>query len=153
MSIEINTYNIIDNVNSISFENMLNNTYNLINIHKQNKLILPNMDVIINTNKLYWNNVYDFLKLINRNEDHFLNFLKYELNNKEINWISTLSIEDGLIIHEKFPKLNKIIEVRNKYISQYVICSSCNSYNTVLNKFIFKKYKFLCLNCNLSKCI
>lgn len=149
----MNTYNIIDNINTISFEDMLNNTYNFININKQNKLILPNMDVIINTNKLYWKNVQEFLKLINRNEDHFLNFLKYELNNKEINWISALSIEEGLIIHVKFPKLTKIIEVRNKYISQYVICTSCNSHNTILDKFMSKKYKFQCLSCNLSKCI
>ena len=62
-------------------------------------------------------------------------------------------LDDGIIVHQKYPKLKKIIDVRNKYIEIYVICSSCSSYNTTLTKYISKKYNFKCLDCDMCKCI
>ena len=82
---------------------------------------------------------------------HFLNFIKSELNNNNINWISASNINEGLLIHQKFFKLNIFKEILNKYIYIYVICSSCNSTNTLLNKFICKTNKFICLNCGMNK--
>ena len=147
-----NNYNII-NMNEISFNKMVDNAYQLMEINKKKKIILPNMDIEIESNRLYWKNVECFLKLINRCPDHFLNFLKYEFNNKDINWLSALSIKDGLIIHQKYPKLKALKDMINKYIEIFVICSSCNSYNTLLNKFISKKYQFICSDCGMNKCI
>jgi translation initiation factor 2 beta subunit (eIF-2beta)/eIF-5 len=148
----LNSYEII-NMNELSFNKMIDEIYTIININKSKKKIqLPNLNVDIETNRLYWKNINEFLDLINRPIEHFINYLKYELNNKEINMI-TSSLEDGIIIHQKYPKLKKIIDVRNKYIEIYVICSSCNSYNTTLTKYISKTYNFKCLNCDMYKCI
>ena len=147
-----NNYNIVD-TNKISFNKMVDEVYLLIDYNKKKKIILPIIDVKIETNRLYWKNVKCLLTSINRCPDHFLLFLKYELNNKDINWISALSIENGLIIHQKYPKLKNLKEVINKYIDNFVICSSCNSYNTLLNKFMCKKYSFSCMDCGMNKCM
>ena len=138
-----------------SFNKMVDEVYLLMEINKKKKIILPNYGVEIETNRLYWKNVNTFLTLCNRNDnyDNFLHFLQYELNNKDINWLSAQSIENGLIIHQKYPKLKNLREVVNKYVEHYVICSSCNSSNTVLNKFLSKKFQFICLECGMNKCI
>jgi translation initiation factor 2 beta subunit (eIF-2beta)/eIF-5 len=148
----MDNYDIID-IENLTFNKMIDEVYSIIIINKiKKKINLPNLNVEIETNRLYWKNIKEFLDIINRSLDHFLNYLKYELNNKEINMISS-SVNDGLIIHQKHPKLKSLIDVRNKYIELYVLCSSCNSYNTTLNKYISKKYIFNCYNCGMNKCI
>ena len=144
-------YDII-NIENLSFNKMVDEVYSIININKIKKINLPNFDVKIETNRIHWKNIKDFLDKINRTIEHFLNYLKYELNNKEINMVSSM-LEDGIIIHQKYPKLKSLIDVRNKYIELYVLCSSCKSYNTTLNKYILKKYNFNCSNCGMNKCI
>jgi len=150
-------YNIY-NINELSFNNMVDEVYKLNSFHhekKKRKIKLPNFEVEIEVNRLYWKNVNNFLIAFNRTltHDHFLIFLQNELNNKEINWLSANSLENGLIIHQKHPKLNILKEVINKYIDNFVICPSCYSSNTIINKFINKKYKFVCNECGVNKCI
>jgi len=141
----------------LNFNEMVDKVYFIldkdIQINKINKIILPKFDIIIETTRLIWKNINDFLNIINRQPEHFIEFLKYELNNKEIYWISANNINDGLIIHGKRQKLKDINDIANKYINLCVICFSCKKNNTILKKFISKKYNFICLDCGLEKCI
>lgn len=138
-----------------SFQEMLDNSYELLNNENNNKfkLILPNFNIKIEITRLQWFNVYDFLNILNRPSEHFINFLKYELNNKNINWINSNSIEDGLIIHGKKQSIKDIKDIVNKYINYFVICISCKKYNSILDKFTSIKYNFKCLDCGMTKCI
>ena len=147
-----NYYDII-NINEYTFLTMIDNVYSLVDLKKKKNIILPEYTVIIEPTRIYWKNAHAFLLTLNRNYEHLLNFLKNELNNIDINWVSTQSLDDGLIIHQKYPKIKILKEVINKYIDNYVICSSCNSSNTLLNKFILKKYQFTCNECGMNKCI
>ena len=140
-----------------NFNKMVDEVYYLLEKENQNnkinKLVLPKFDISIEPTRLIWTNVNIILEIINRCSEHFLNFLKYEMNNKEIYWISANNINEGLIIHGKRQKYKDITDIVNKYINLCVICQSCKKYNTVLKKFISKKYNFNCLDCGMEKCI
>lgn len=130
-----------------SFEQMLDNLLNKIE-KKQNKIniILPDPVLIKSGNNIIWKNIKEYLKIIKRPPTHFINFLNYELSCL-INWISE-SKSDGCIIHLKI-KSNTIIDLMKKYIKDYVLCKSCQSINTIINKDkTLKKYNFICYDCN-----
>jgi translation initiation factor 2 subunit 2 len=122
-------------------------------LEKESKLtniILPNFNIEISTTRIHWKNVVEILNTINRSEDHFMSFIKCEFVNKEIAWYSA-NKSDGLIIHGKYKKKNEITNIVNKYINNYVICSSCKSYNTLLHKHSNKQYEFECVHCGCKK--
>jgi translation initiation factor 2 subunit 2 len=130
----------------MNFDNLVDKAYNeLGNKKPKQKLVIPENIVEIESTRLYWKNVEDFLLLTNRCAEHFMKWLKSELPSQEINWLSN-SKSDGLIIHGK--KQNKTI-INNfvfKYINKFVICSSCKSYNTLLTK-NQNQYEFNCNDC------
>jgi translation initiation factor 2 beta subunit (eIF-2beta)/eIF-5 len=115
-----------------------------------NILILPNLIYESYTTKIIWKNVTEYLNIINRDVDHFLMFLKFELHGKIISWYSN-NKDEGIIFHH-IKKRKEINELSIKYVNNYVICNSCNKYNTLLqkNKDI-KKYEFICLECGYNK--
>ena len=114
------------------------------------KLILPDIIVEIVTTRLHWKNVKDYLKTINRHPDHFIEWLKTELPNLEINWFSG-SKSDGLIIHGKRQKKSNIIDIALKYINIYIICPSCKQTDTTMTKFNHKQWEFKCEDCGMKK--
>ncbi len=140
----------------MDFNLMLDNAYNeLYGISGKiiiNKLVIPTLSIDKTPTRLHWLNVVPLLNIIHRTHQHLFQFLKYELSNKEINWMSN-DINDGLIIHGKNIKKELIMELILKYVNLCVICSSCKSYNTTLNKFTSKKYNFECHNCKMIKII
>lgn len=131
-----------------NFENMVNEAYESLNNNSSDVLVLPKIDLDINQSRLHWKNVKEFLKVINRQSDHFIYFLKKEMM-KEINWYSK-SKSDGLIIHGKFQKKSDISNLAIKYINNYVICSSCKKVDTVIIK-ENKDNIFECLVCGMKK--
>jgi translation initiation factor 2 beta subunit (eIF-2beta)/eIF-5 len=125
--------------------NKLENKSNNINV-----LILPNLICECFTTKIVWKNINEYLNTINRNDEHFLKFLRFECHGKNISWNSN-NKDDGLVFHN-MKKQKEIKELSIKYINNYVICSSCNKYNTNLNKNKdVKKYEFICLDCGYYK--
>ena len=144
----------------MDFYDMLNNAYNelydfnqkSINCDEINKLIIPTLVTEKTPTRLHWVNPNSLLNIINRPPNHLLQFLKYELSNKEINWMSS-DINDGLIIHGKNIKKELISDLVLKYVNTFVICSSCKSYNTTFDKFNSKKYNFQCNYCKMNKII
>jgi translation initiation factor 2 beta subunit (eIF-2beta)/eIF-5 len=131
---------------STEFETMVNEVYEHLNVHSKGELlILPKIDVDINTTRLHWKNVKEYLKVIKRHPDHFLKFLRNELPGKSINWFSG-SKSDGLIFLGKFQKQQYIITLIKKYIDVYVICPSCKLADTMMNK-----EEFHCNDCGFKK--
>ena len=147
----INNINNIDNVDDI-FNNMLDEAYKLLDYTEPSiyNLNLPQIDIEITSNRIYWKNVNTYLQILNRDFDHFMTFIKNEFCDRNINWYSN-NKEDGIIIHGKYLKQNNIIDLVKKYINTTVICSSCFSPNTIVNKSICKKYIFNCIQCNMTK--
>jgi len=142
----------------LKFEQMVDEIYTLLNnsntptnIKKSDKLQLPKFNIKIESTRIIWSNANLFLSSINRNSEHFIDFLKYELNNNEINWM--VNIDDGLIIHSRSYKIQNIHDIINKYIMIYVTCSSCKYFTTILTKYNSKKSHFECLNCGMQKYI
>uniref|UniRef100_A0A6C0EBT6 Translation initiation factor IF2/IF5 domain-containing protein n=1 Tax=viral metagenome TaxID=1070528 RepID=A0A6C0EBT6_9ZZZZ len=135
-----------------SFDSMVNESYQLLEVYSEDKLVLPKLETEINMSRLYWKNIMEYLKVLNRSPDHFYIFLKNELCNNEINWYSG-NKDDGILIRGKNKKNTEIIELIKKYINKYVICSCCKKINTELNKITSKKYEFKCLCCEMTKCL
>lgn len=136
----------------MNFDNMLNEAYSLLGLKEENnKLILPDLLLEYGTTKVHWINIEHFLKTINRPSNHFIKWLNKEIPNININWLSNLET-DGLLLHNKNIKKDYLINILLKYINNYVICSSCKSYNTIIQK-NNKQYEFICLNCEMKKYI
>jgi translation initiation factor 2 subunit 2 len=130
------------------FDNMLNELYdNLEQTNDTTKIILPEPIIIKNGSTNMWKNVKAFLKITKKPPDHFVIFIRNEAN-CHVNWISE-SKSDGLIFSIKKLKKEFLIDQMNKYLKEYVICKSCKSINTIIQKDKqIRKYNFICLNCN-----
>ena len=135
----------------ITFENMVNEAYQQLDRESRGEtLILPPPVTCIETTRLHWKNVKEYLRVIRRHPDHFMSFLKKEIPGKEINWFSG-SKSDGLIIHGKRQNNKELTELSLKYIDTFVICSSCKHADTHLIKESSKNYQFECLDCGMKK--
>ncbi len=133
------------------FVTLVNNAYLILDQQSRGEnLILPEVIVEIGTTRLHWKNVKDFLKVIKRHPDHFMEWFKSELPGQEINWFSG-SKSDGLIIHGKRQKKSDIIEMIFKYVNTYVICPSCKRADTKMTKIGHKQNEFECLDCGMKK--
>jgi len=132
------------------FNILMNEAYESLEKNNDAKLVLPKIEYETAVTRLHWKNVIDYLRLIKRNPEHFISFLKSEYQDKEISWYSG-NIADGLIIHGKFLKQQIINDFILKYINQFVTCSACKSNDTELSKLSSKLYSFECLSCGHNK--
>lgn len=133
-----------------NFDNMVNEAYTqLEHSNENNKIYLPQFEVEIGTTRLHWKNTEQYLNLINRDPNHFIDFLKKELLGKDINWFSG-SISDGLIIHGKRLKKTDITNISIKYVERFVICPCCKKTKSTMVK-DQKKYEYECLECGFKK--
>jgi len=136
------------------FESMANEAYQLLDQSKSGDLlILPEIILDIGTTRLHWKNVKVYLRVIQRNPDYFIDFLKHQIPGKEISWFSG-SKSDGLIIHGLRQKKNEITELARKFVNDYVVCTMCKKVDTCMNKLNSKTYEIICNDCgNRSTCI
>ena len=120
--------------------------YNVLHLSISNN-VKPLILFIKNVNNIIWKNVKEFLKISKRPPDHFLGFLRKE-SIYTINWQSE-SKSDGLILNQKKIKNDFLIDKMKIYLKDYVICKSCKSINTYIEKDKqLRKYNFICVNCN-----
>ena len=138
----------LNNIEFETFENMLIDIYtNMNQINEKYNITIPDPIIIKNGNNIIWKNVKEFLKISKRPPDHFLTFLRKE-SIYTINWQSE-SKSDGLILNQKKIKNDFLIEKMKTYLKDYVICKSCKSINTYIEKDKqLRKYNFVCVNCN-----
>lgn len=133
------------------FNKIADELYQYIKKDKQvQSLRLPTIETEILPTRLHWKNVKEFLKLIQRDPDHFMDFLKKEIPDKNSNWYSG-SKSDGLIIHGKYLKPILVKDLAIKYVNNFVVCPSCKQVSTQMNKFGAKKYEFECNECGMHK--
>jgi len=134
------------------FNKLANDAYHILDQqYKSGNLTLPEVNVEIEPTRLHWKNVKEFLKLVRRHPDHFMNWLKTELPNQEINWFSG-SKSDGLIIHGKRQKKSNITNMILKYVNTFIICTSCKHADTIMTK-SNKHWEFECIDCGMKKFI
>lgn len=128
----------------MNFDEMLNSVYCKLGMTTKTKLTLQAPELSITTTNTYWKNVKAFLKTINRSPEHFVDFLKKDL---DVNWLSS-SKSDGLVIIGKIKK-DKIMRLMQQYMRQFVVCKTCNSGNSIM-KFnnTIRKYDFTCNDCH-----
>ncbi len=137
-----------------NFETMVDNEYmqlEHLNLDVKNEsLILPTIITEIGPTRMHWKNVKEYLKVIQRHPDHFIEFLRYELPGKSIDWFSA-SKSDGLIIHGKGQRKTTLTDMALKYVNMFVICPSCKKVDTNLKKVGASKYEFECTICGFTK--
>jgi translation initiation factor 2 subunit 2 len=131
-----------------SFNDMLTELYN--NLDQNNdttKIMIPEPIIIKNGSNNIWKNVKAFLRITKKPPEHFVIFIRNEAN-CNVNWISE-SKSDGLIFSIKKLKNDFLIDQMNKYLKEYVICKSCKSINTYIERDKqIRKYNFICRNCD-----
>lgn len=129
-----------------TFDEMLNDLYLNLNLKKTNlKLVLPDPVLVKSGNKTIWKNVNDFIKLCNRDSEHFINYINTESSTQAF-WVSDIK-EEGCIFTTKTKK-DYVYELMKKYITDQILCKSCQSLDTKIEKNKeLRKYKFICNNC------
>ena len=133
------------------FDILVDNAYSILEkLDKPSNIVIPDVIVEIGTTRLHWKNIKEILKTIDRNPDHFMEWIKSELPNFDINWFSA-SKSDGLIIHGQRQKKSDIINILLKYINYYVVCSSCKNSISTLSKINSKQFLFTCSVCGSTK--
>jgi translation initiation factor 2 subunit 2 len=130
-----------------NFNEMLDDVYGELDSLTSNtaKLIVPNPVIEKSTTNTYWKNVKKILQQINRPPEHFIDFLNKELKTGE--WISA-SKSDGIVMIGKFSS-TQIMHVISNYIKKYVVCTICNSTDTILDK--NKDLRSYFVSCNKCK--
>lgn len=131
-----------------TFDDMLTDIYeNMNQTNEKYNITIPEPIILKNRGTLIWKNVKEFLKISKRPPDHFLSFLRKE-SIYTINWLSD-SKSAGLIFNQKKIKNDFLIEKMKTYLQDYVVCKSCKSINTYIEKDKqIRKYNFICTNCN-----
>lgn len=137
-----------------TFESSVDEAYEelkLCNLNNKTKIKLPKFEFDNSTSsRFHWSNIVDICNTMNRDSDHFKSWLKNELVDKDISWLSG-SKSDGIIIHGKGLQKPTIVNLVIKYSNIYVICSSCKTIETTMCKIARKQYKFKCSNCGMEK--
>ena len=135
-----------------TFEDMLDNLYSNLDLKKSHpRIVLPEPILIKSGRKTLWKNPNDFLSLFDRSHTDLTNFINTETN-AQINWISD-KVSDGCAFSTKVKK-EYIYELEKKYVNERVICKSCKSMDTVLERNQeLRKYNFKCNNCNNERII
>ena len=134
----------------MDFEQRLIEVYeNLGGTDKLDELVLPDPIIKIDTRNTKWTNVKKFLQAIKRPPDHFISFLRIQLDPVEVNQI-TDKLSDGIILIGKH-NIKILSPLLEKYINEYVICNLCKSYNTKIKKNdSTRKFEFKCKDCQAS---
>lgn len=128
-----------------SFDLMLDYLYSNLNVQKNDKLILPNLNINITTTNTFFKNAKDVLRKLKCNPEHYVKFMDKELGS--VNWVSG-SKKDGLIIKGKVKK-QKIQLLLQEYIKKYICCNVCKSLDTKIIK--DKKINYIYCNKCYSK--
>ena len=129
-----------------SFEEMLDNLYSNLEFKNNSfKIILPDQILLRSGQKTIWKNIKDYLKLFDRDPEHFIDYINNETTSK-INWISD-SKGDGCLFQSKTKK-DYVFEIMKKYIKDKVLCKNCNTIDTKLKRIKeLRKYQLCCNEC------
>ena len=133
----------MDSLNSFTF--MLDDLYSNLNVQKNDKLILPNLNIVTSTTNTFFKNAKDVLRTLKCNPEHYVKYMDTELGS--VNWVSN-SKKDGIIIKGKVKKI-KIQLLLQEYIKKYICCNICKSLNTKIIK--DKKINYIYCNKCFSK--
>lgn len=128
------------------FNEMLDNVYNNLEQKASIKLVLPLPELKKNGSMTIWNNVKDYLTLINHPNDNLIQYINNKTPHKVI-W-RTSNIEDGINFNNKIKK-EDIYHIFKKYVSECIICKQCNSLNTECSRDkILRENIVNCMDCN-----
>jgi translation initiation factor 2 beta subunit (eIF-2beta)/eIF-5 len=129
-----------------SFDEMLNNLYSNLEFKDNSiKIILPEPILVKTGQKTIWKNIKDYLKLFDRDPEHFIDYINDKTTSK-VFWLSD-SKSDGCIFQNKTKK-DHVFEIMKNYIKEKVLCKNCNTINTKLIKIKeLRKYQLCCSEC------
>jgi len=108
---------------------------------------IPQPKINMYPRKIHWANYYDTIRVMNRDFNHFQIYIQNELAiNTSLK--NVLNMKEGLILHTKC-RDRQLKSLIGKYYTKYVICRSCNSDNTCMEKMkgISKLHQITCNNC------
>eukprot|EP00884_Botryococcus_braunii_P017471 jgi/Botrbrau1/4407/Bobra.0348s0001.2 len=115
---------------------------------KRRTILKPPMVAREGTKKTVFTNFYDLCKSMNRSGDHVQQFLLAELGTS-----GNLDGQNRLIVKGRF--LPKAFEgVLRRYMNEYVLCNSCKSPDTLLDRDSASRIMFLrCQQCGASRTV
>lgn len=130
----------------MSLKQMLDTVYDALEQKKNNKVILVKPSVMKVNRACEITNFQQLCSNINRNPNMFKQFIETELGVK-----TSFNGKKHLTLKHSYD-VKKITVLYEHFIKQYVVCSSCNNMDTVINKRNQCKYVY-CKNCDTTTLI
>jgi translation initiation factor 2 beta subunit (eIF-2beta)/eIF-5 len=134
-----------------NFELMLTQLYQQLDGDDDNEIAIskkiPHPKINSAARKIHWENYYPTVKAMNRDFTHFQIYIQNELGiNTSLK--NVMNIKEGLIMHTKC-RDKQLKSLLGKYYTSYVICKSCGSDDTEMEKLkdIAKLYQIKCNSC------
>ncbi|KAI3430616.1 hypothetical protein D9Q98_005208 [Chlorella vulgaris] len=138
-----------------TYEELLDRVFNILKAHnpeltgeRRRTTLKPPQVAREGTKKTVFTNFMELCKSMNRNHEHVLQFLLSELGTS-----GSLDGTQRLIVKGRF--LPKAFEtVLRRYINDYVLCNSCKSVDTLLDRDSATRIMFLrCQQCSASRTV
>ena len=138
-----------------NYDELLGRVFNILNEKnpelagtKKRVLLKPPEVVREGTKKTVFANFFDLCKMMNRNSEHVQQFLLAELGTS-----GSLDGTNRLVLKGRFqPKAFE--STLRRYISEYVLCHSCKSMDTLLDKDSATRLSYLrCQQCGASRSV
>jgi len=133
-----------------NFVIMLDQLYQQLNNDNDDSIMskkIPNPQLKMFPRKVHWINYHNTVKTMNRDFTHFQGYIQNELGiNTSLK--NVLNMKEGIILHTKC-RDKQLKSLLGKYYSKYVLCKSCNSDDTSMEKMknISKLYQIKCNSC------
>ena len=144
-----NSENKDDNINDYDYVYLLDRIFSNLRennplLHSYKKLVIPPPQVIgLSSKKTMVCNFAEIVRIINRSIDHVQSYFIIELSTD-----CNIDSLNRIIIKGKFAQKH-IESIFRKYITDYVVCNSCNKSDTNLIKDHLTRICFL--KCNICK--
>lgn len=146
-------YHPLESIPSYTYAELLSNLYNQmgnnLEITENRKFMICQPIVVkLTVKKVLWTNFNEICTSINRSPDHLFLYTISELNTD-----GSFNANKQLIIKGKYHSKN-IENILRKYMSCYVQCNLCRSYDTLITKDSATRLQYLlCNSCKGSKSI
>lgn len=114
-----------------SYDQLLKRIYDLIGENKteiSHRKIPHPQAFLVGTSKTLWSNFPQITKAMNREPQHFLDFIIIELGTT-----ANVDSNDRVVIKGRF-MIKQLESLVKKYLDEYVICKTCKCRDTILKK-------------------
>jgi len=114
---------------------------------EKEKMKLPVPSLSRENMNTLWINISDFCKVLNRDEEQIVSYIKQELR------MEASICQNGLRLYKAKMTVPRLQTVLRKYIKENVCCDQCKGVKTIMEKNPARGYQVRCVECHSERCL